>query len=119
MGTKAFDISDEWGTGGQPEIQGTAPEGGLWALVFHPLPLPTNKRVKIVWRMTGSGDLHLVAAGSDGQHISPVRMIYHPRSTWKRPGEEWGSVFTFSTPGNWRIHATRGSLSGDVWLLLQ
>jgi hypothetical protein len=119
MNQTAFGIPDEWGTGGLPEIQGTAPGGDLWALVFHPLPLPLNTRVKIVWRMTGSGELQLVAVGPDGQHVSPVGITYHLWSVWKRPGEEWGSAFTFPTSGNWRIHANRGNLSGDVQLFIQ
>ncbi len=102
-----------------PEVEGKLPGGELWALVFHQLPLPVNEVVKIIWRMTGSGDLHLVAIGPDGQCVMPTSLTHHIDSVWKRPGEEWGSLFTFPTPGNWNVHATRGSLSGEVWFLVQ
>lgn len=54
------------------EVRGQAPPGGdVWALLFSKYPLPRGTEVKIVWRMTGQGDLTLAATGPDGQHLAP------------------------------------------------
>ncbi|HLI89542.1 MAG TPA: hypothetical protein VKV37_12695 [Ktedonobacteraceae bacterium] len=104
---------------GIPELQGTAPGGQLWALLFNAVPFPVNKEVKIVWRMTGSGDLHLVALGPNGQRVAPKDLIYHGTSNWTRPGLEWGSIFVFPAPGCWDVHATMDHISGDVWFMVR
>lgn len=101
-----------------PQIEGSAPGGQLWALVFNGWPMPARAQDKIVWRMTGSGDLRLVARGPGGQVLSPTDLVRHGSSNWQRPGEEWGSVFTFPVSGCWNIHATRDTLSGDVWFFV-
>jgi hypothetical protein len=73
--------------------------------------------VKIVWRMTGSGDFTIVALGPSGMKIPPSQgPIKHLGSDWNRPGDEWGTVFTFPVAGCWDLHATRGNAFGDVWL---
>lgn len=97
------------------EVRGDAAKGELWALVFQQLPIQVDREVKIVWRMTGTGSLKLVAEHADGTRIRPV---YGPReqggSTWNRPGNEWGSGFVFPKAGCWRVLATRKSIEGDV-----
>lgn len=46
------------------EIQGHgSPDTDLWGLLFSSYPLPRAEQVKIVWRMTGSGELTLLASG--------------------------------------------------------
>ena len=78
------------------------------------------KQTKIVWRMVGSGDLTLVAIAPDGTRLGPDWLDPHSlSSTWTRPGDEWGSGFTFTETGCWDIHAARQGLSGDVWLLVR
>jgi hypothetical protein len=109
---------DRWNNS-MPELQGTAPGGQLWALLFAELPFPVNQEVKIVWRMTGSGNLHLVALGPHGQRVAPKDLTYHLNSDWTRPGLEWGSVFVFPAAGCWDVHATMDNLSGDVWFLVR
>lgn len=106
---------------GFPEVQGTPSGRGveLWALLFNDVPFPVRQEVKIVWRMTGSADLQLVALGPGGSRVTPKWLTYHPSSNWNRPGAEWGSGFIFPKAGCWDLHATRGSSSGDVWLLVQ
>ena len=101
-----------------PEVQGTGIHAELWALIQSTSGIPpvVNTAVKIVWRMTGTGDLQLSALGPDGRRISPDWMQVHGGSNWKRPGDEWGSGFTFPIPGCWDLHATRDNASGDVWL---
>jgi hypothetical protein len=104
---------------GLPETQGTATGAQLWALFFADMPIHPKQEIKIVWRMTGAGDLHLVAVGPRGLRIPPDWTQYHESSNWQRPGQEWGSGFTFPSPGCWDLHATRGTSSGDVWLVVQ
>lgn len=125
--------ADAWGKGGSgaPEIRGTLAHGSLWALLFPPPGLAwPNHRVasfgralgeyKIVWRMTGSGPLRLVARGPGGLVRRPVWGPQgHGGSNWDRPGDEWGAGFAFRRPGCWRIEATRGSRTGAVSLLLR
>jgi hypothetical protein len=103
------------GSGPPMEVRGEAEGAELWALVFGNLPLRADKRVKIVWRMTGSGPLKLGAEGPDGERIRPAEEPQeHAGSTWHRPGEEWGSVFVFPKAGCWTVRATRGPMRGEV-----
>jgi hypothetical protein len=79
-----------------------------------------GKQTKIVWRLGGSGGLDLVAIAPDGTQVEPDWLEAHTgSSTWTRPGDEWGSGFTFTQTGCWDIHATRGAASGDVWLVVR
>jgi hypothetical protein len=106
---------------GIPEVQGTATTGTeLWALLFNPVPIPAREDVKIVWKMTGSGDFHLVVQGPHGIRIRPLfGPEVHGGSNWQRPGAEWGTGYNFPVTGCWDFHATRDSGSGDVWLLVE
>jgi hypothetical protein len=111
------------------EVFGTAVGGKLWALFFNGewsssasavLAGVVGKRVKIVFRMTGSGGFEIAAMGPDGTRVNPVwGPVFHPSSTWTRPGLEWGTSFVFSQPGCWRIQAKHGDVTGDVWLLVR
>ena len=104
---------------GLPEVQGTATGVQLWALFFADMPIHPKQEIKIVWRMTGAGDLHLVAVSPRGIRIPPDWTQEHGGSNWQRPGQEWGSGITFPVAGCWDQHATRGTSSGDVWLVVQ
>ncbi|HEX8033896.1 MAG TPA: hypothetical protein VF510_08625 [Ktedonobacterales bacterium] len=98
-----------------PEVHGQASNGELWALLFN--TLHAKQEIKIVWRMTGTGDLHLIAQGPQEQRLAPVwGPEAHGGSNWNRPGAEWGAGFTFPVAGCWDIHATRDDNAGDVWL---
>ncbi len=102
------------------EVRGSSDQGKLWALIFQKPgdPIRAGKQVKIVWRMTGTGNLSLVAVDTTGQ-VNPGVLGAHGTSTWDRPGDEWGSLFTFPQPGCWDIHAERTSVTGDVWLAVK
>ena len=78
-----------------------------------------GKQTKILWRMRGAGDLILSATAPDGVAVAPRSVTPHEGSTWERPGDEWGSTFTFSQTGCWQLHAQRGADAGDVWLLVR
>lgn len=98
------------------EVHGTGRNAELWALA--PLPL-TVGRVKIVWRMTGSGPLRLRAIHQDGTQLGPAEgPTAHEGSNWRRPGDEWGSGFVFPEPGCWVVQATRDVGAGEVVLNL-
>jgi hypothetical protein len=102
-----------------PEVRGTGINAELWALIESTSGIPplAKTEVKIVWRMTGSGDFSIVAVGPDGVKVSPSQgPTEHLGSNWNHPGDEWGTVFTFPRAGCWDLHATRGNASGDVWL---
>lgn len=100
-----------------PEIEGTSANASLWVLLFQ--TLTTGQDIKIAWRMTGSGNLHLVAIAQEGQRVPPDwGPERHLGSNWNRPGDEWGAGFTFAVAGCWDLHATRDDASGDVWLVI-
>lgn len=103
---------------GPMEVRGTASGVELWALILGSFPVGAQQNVKIVWRMTGSGSFQLFARHIDGTRLeSPLQP--HTGSTWNRPGDEWGSAFNFPKPGCWQLHASRGTASGDVWLMVE
>jgi hypothetical protein len=111
------------------EVLGTAAGGQLWALFFNGewassdsavLQGVVGKEVKIVFRMTGSGTFDVAATAPDGTRVGPVwGPVFHPSSTWTRPGREWGTSFVFTQPGCWRIQGRDGGATGDVWLVVR
>jgi hypothetical protein len=98
------------------EIPGRASSATLWALAFNDHPFVAGQEVKIVWRMTGVGPLSLSGTNLDtGQKVGPLRGAEpHMSSTWRRPGDEWGSVWVFPTQGCWRLTATRSIGDGSI-----
>lgn len=102
---------------GQPEVQGTASKNHqLWALLFQ--PMVARQELKIVWRMTGNGDMQIVALGPRGETVKPRWMTYHGSSNWARPGAEWGTGFILPEGGCWDFRASRTDATGDVWMLV-
>lgn len=103
---------------GIPEIQGTMrAEGEMWVLLFFD-KAHAKEDLKIVWRITGSGEQFTVQArNEDGTVVSPTwGPDYHGSSTWERPGYEWGTGFNFPKPGCWTLTATRGTTIGEIRL---
>ncbi|HLY28571.1 MAG TPA: hypothetical protein VKQ72_19650 [Aggregatilineales bacterium] len=105
---------------GFPEIEGRSDSQSLWALLFpRHLPVWSDEDLKIVWRMTGTGELSLKAQHSDGTVIQPIwGPEEHGGSNWERPGDEWGAGFHFPKAGCWRILVQRGKDTGEVDLLV-
>jgi hypothetical protein len=111
------------------EVFGTAVGGQLWALFFRGewassdsavLAGVVGEEVKIVFRITGFGKFAVAATGPDDASVGPVwGPVFHPSSSWTRPGREWGASFVFAQPGCWRIRATHGDVAGDVWVLVK
>jgi len=101
-----------------PERQGAGDGATLWALFFPTGPEVTaGKEIKVVWRMTGSGDFTISAEGPDGAVLKPVwGPEPHGGSNWERPGDEWGTGWIFPTAGCWTVSAKRTSGSGYLVL---
>lgn len=101
------------------EVIGVATDATIYGLLFPtgPLPIRAGDELKIVWRMTGAGDLSVTYQAPDG---SPVTLTFGPEahsgSSYDRPGDEWGTGFKFDEPGCWHIHLERTEGSGDVWI---
>jgi hypothetical protein len=103
--------------GFQQEVQGTGHGATLWGLLFFTGSPHTDAQVKIVWRMTGAGLFEVVAQGPGGRRLNPAwGPEAHGSSSWDKPGQEWGTGFTFTVPGCWDLHAARTGSSADVWL---
>lgn len=104
-----------------PEMQGKATHAELWALFFaDPQSVRVGQEVKVVWRMTGSGNFQITARHAKGIQTQPIwGPEEHGGSSWHRPGNEWGTGFRFSSPGCWNLHATRDRAAGDVWIMVQ
>lgn len=103
---------------GFSEIQGTMhSDGEVWALLFFGTA-HADQELKIVWRMTGTGEKFTVEARhEDGTMIEPSwGPEVHEDSTWERPGAEWGTGFIFPQPGCWTLTARFGSTSGEIRL---
>ena len=93
--------------------------GEAWALLFFETA-HAGEDEKIVWRITGEGDVFEAQAQSeDGTTIQPIWKEYHGGSNWHRPGQEWGTGFNFPTPGCWTITVTRGKTTGTISLDVQ
>jgi hypothetical protein len=105
---------------GFPEVQGTSDQIQLWGLIMAAgpdNPLRVTEQVKIVWRITGSGDLHLSSIDPDGRaHPLQWGPDPHISSSYQRPGQEWGAGYLFTQPGCWTLHAARGPATANVWL---
>lgn len=104
-----------------PEMQGKAINGELWAFFFaDPQSIHVGQEIKVVWRMTGSGNFQIIARHAQGIQKQPIwGPEEHGGSSWHRPGDEWGTGFKFSSTGCWNLHATRDKVAGDVWIMVQ
>lgn len=111
----AFRVSET----GFPEVGSDSSRGSFWALFFTPVPPPAGKDIKVVWRMTGSGDFKFRASDSGGEVIGTVG---NPQphgvngSNWNHPGFEVGTGFNFPHSGCWDVHVARSNVDGDLWL---
>jgi hypothetical protein len=76
---------------------------------------------KFVWKMTGQGDFHVLALGPHGEQLAPKDgPVAHSGSTWNtHPGDEWGTIMTFSSAGCWDLHVWRDDVAGDVALRIE
>jgi hypothetical protein len=101
-----------------PEVQGVASNATVYGLVMSPRPgIRAGDEVKIVWRMTGEGDLSVnYRSPTNRPGVLAFGPELHGGSNYDRPGSEWGTGFLFDEPGCWRIHLERTIGRGDVWI---
>ncbi len=108
-------VAEDGGT----EVQGVAQDATIYGLTLltHVPPIHSGDEVKIVWRMTGEGDLAVTYESPEG---NPAQLTFGPEphggSSYARPGAEWGTGFLFDEPGCWHIHLQRTVGKGDVWV---
>jgi len=93
-----------FGVGGASnEIRGTSRDASLWGLALGPghVPPRPGDELKIVWRMTGSGPLHVAFDAPDG---TTRPLVFgpepHDASSYRRPGDEWGAGHARCTAPN-------------------
>jgi plastocyanin len=106
-------------TGGNVEMRGVGTS--LYALFFLPADsrITAGQEVKIVWRMTGAGDLTIDATNDRNTVTKPVwGPEAHGGSSYRRPGDEWGTGWVFPSAGCWTVHATRAT-DGSATLKLR
>ena len=100
-------------------FQAEASGGEVNALVFGPLPPRSGSELKIVWRVTGAGDLAVRAERPDGSAgVLTFGPEAHPASNFDRPGDEWGTGFLFDAPGCWHLDVRREALHARVAVLV-
>jgi hypothetical protein len=95
-----------------------------WALFFNtfpmrpggePIEIPVDTEIKIVWRVTGDGDLAIEALGPGDTSINPDwGPAVHGGSNWERPGDEWGTGWTFPEVGCWTFEVHRGDSTAQL-----
>jgi hypothetical protein len=111
------------------EVFGTTVGGRFWGLfAFNPrgttwasdttasLAGLVGKEIKIVFKLSAGQPSSFYAVSPTGSRTSPTFGPTHGSSSWTRPGAEWGAGFVFGQAGCWRIHAARGTTSGDIFL---
>ncbi|MFQ5522764.1 MAG: hypothetical protein ACE5F5_04205 [Acidimicrobiia bacterium] len=91
----------------------------VWALLWHEPPFPVGEEIKMVFRATGSGPFSVQAVHEDGTTIEPVVVKEQERSSYGRPGDEWGLWFVFPKAGCWNVEATRGDRLYDLFFLVE
>lgn len=83
-------------------------QGGPGALTSDGDEVHHGKSSKFVLRVTGAGDVKVIAKGPGGQIAHPDwGPEAHASSNFDRPGDEWGVGFTFPSVGCWTVAATR------------
>ena len=102
---------------GIPEAGFDSSRGSVWALVFGSVPPRAGKDIKVVWRMTGSGDFTFRISDVKG---ATIPLLWgregHGSSSWKHPGSEVGTGLKFPHAGCWDIHVAKPNVDADLWL---
>ncbi len=71
----------------------------------------------MVWRVTGGGAFTAEAVAPDGAVLPPSwGPVAYERSSWARPGDEWGTAFRLPSNGCWALQVHRGKNTARVEL---
>jgi hypothetical protein len=88
-----------------------------WMMPSGDTTLAVDEQLKIVWRMTGDGDLRATLTDpTGGDHPLDWGPEPHTGSNYDRPGREWGVGFTMDRPGCWQLTLATDTSEGSVWL---
>jgi hypothetical protein len=93
------------------------PAPAVWALVFSSArpDYRVGQSIKVVWHAAGSGPPKLLVVRPTGAHGA---LDFGPkgprRSSYHRPGDEYGSGFTPDAPGCWQFSLRRGDVGADL-----
>src|SRR5258707_15716369 len=91
--------------------------GSVWVWiesVTRPLAR-VGSLVKVVWRMTGTGAPRAELSGPGGRRAQlSFGPEPHSASTFDHPGAEYGTGFTPTAPGCWRLTMRRGEVESSV-----
>ena len=98
------------------EVQARSADLEVWGLLWQMPPLEVGVEVKMVWRVTGSGEFTIRAMSRGAEADLTWGPNFHAESNFDRPGDEWGTAFVFPEPGCWEIQITRGTGRGYVWV---
>ena len=109
-----------------PETLGTTSDRATaWALLWAQPPFEVGAEVKMVFRVTGSGEFAISAIHENGTSVEPSWPSGGPtqrgpnESNYDRPGDEWALAYTFPQSGCWNLHVDRGQESVDFWFLVE
>lgn len=90
------------------------------ALFYVVPPWRSDQEVKVIWRVTGSGEGHFVAIDPEGgEHPPTWGPNRHRSSSYNRPGDEWGTAFSLPTEGCWELRVTRDEGTASIWVIVQ
>ena len=97
------------------------PEGIDASALFYVVPpWRSDQEVKVIWRVTGSGEGHFVAIDAEGgEHPPTWGPNRHPSSSYDRPGDEWGTAFTLPSEGCWELRVTREEGTASIWVIVR
>lgn len=101
---------------GLAEVRATSTGIEVWGLMWHTPPFPVGEEVKMVWRVTGSGEFGIRAVSGAEKAELTMGPVVHQDSSFDRPGEEWGTAFIFPVPGCWDVELRRGPHFAHVWV---
>jgi hypothetical protein len=95
-----------------------ASHGQVWADAQGRVPPKVGDVLKIVWRLSGKGPLHVTFAGPDERQrpldFGPDHHVFG--SNLRAPGDEWGTGFAFDAPGCWTIRLVHSRVTATIRL---
>lgn len=98
------------------EVQASAGDVEAWGLLWAEPPLAAGEEVKMVWRVGGTGEFSAFARHGAIELDPTWGPVPHDSSSFDRPGDEWGTSFTFPQGGCWEIRLARGTGYASVWV---
>ena len=86
------------------DVRVPSTRGTVWAVAQGRVPPEVGDTLKVVWRVTGSGPLRVTFTSPSGTSKAlDFGPEPHLASTFRHPGDEWGTGFGFDAPGCWKI----------------